>query len=45
MRALILRRMAILEAGVGGPIILGRPENGDVLRLEGSTSRAARHHR
>lgn len=35
MRALILRRMAILEAGVGGPIILGRPENGDVLRLEG----------
>jgi thioredoxin reductase (NADPH) len=35
MRALILRRMAILEAGVGGPIILGRPENGDVLRLGG----------
>ncbi len=35
MRALILRRMAILQAGVGGPIILGRPENGDVLRLEG----------
>jgi thioredoxin reductase (NADPH) len=34
-RALIWRRMAILEAGVGGPIILGRPENGDVLRLEG----------
>ena len=26
MRALILRRMAILQAGVGGPIILGRPE-------------------
>jgi thioredoxin reductase (NADPH) len=35
MRALILRRVAILEAGIGGPIILGRAENGDVLRLEG----------
>jgi thioredoxin reductase (NADPH) len=35
MRALILRRIAILESGVGGPIILGRAENGDVLRLEG----------
>jgi thioredoxin reductase (NADPH) len=35
MRALILRRVAILEASIGGPIILGRAENGDVLRLEG----------
>jgi thioredoxin reductase (NADPH) len=35
MRALILRRVAILEAGTGGPIILGRAENGDVLRLQG----------
>jgi thioredoxin reductase (NADPH) len=35
MRALILRRVAILQAGIGGPIILGRAENGDVLRLEG----------
>jgi thioredoxin reductase (NADPH) len=35
MRALILRRIAILEAGTGGPIILGRAENGDVLRLQG----------
>jgi thioredoxin reductase (NADPH) len=34
MRALILRRVAILQAGVGGPIILGRAENGDLLRLE-----------
>jgi len=35
MRALILRRVAILQAAIGGPIILGRAENGDVLRLEG----------
>jgi thioredoxin reductase (NADPH) len=34
MRALILRRVAILQAGIGGPIILGHAENGDVLRLE-----------
>jgi thioredoxin reductase (NADPH) len=33
MRALILRRMALLEEGSGGPIILGRAENRDVLRL------------
>jgi thioredoxin reductase (NADPH) len=34
MRALILRRVAILQSGTGGPIIVGRAENGDVLRLE-----------
>jgi thioredoxin reductase (NADPH) len=35
MRALILRRMGLLETGAGGPVIVGRPANGDVLRLEG----------
>jgi thioredoxin reductase (NADPH) len=35
MRALILRRVGLLETGAGGPVIVGRPENGDVLRLEG----------
>ena len=35
MRALILRRMGLLETGSGGPIIVGRADNGDVLRLEG----------
>jgi thioredoxin reductase (NADPH) len=35
MRALILRRVRILEAGAGGPIVLGRADNGDVLRLLG----------
>jgi thioredoxin reductase (NADPH) len=34
MRALILRRVGLLEIGAGGPIIVGRTENGDVLRLE-----------
>jgi thioredoxin reductase (NADPH) len=35
MRALILRRMGLLETGAGGPVIVGRSDNGDVLRLEG----------
>src|SRR5215469_11762893 len=34
MRALILRRMALLEVGAGGPVIIGHAEDGDVLRLE-----------
>jgi thioredoxin reductase (NADPH) len=33
MRALILRRVMLLEAGTGGPVIIGRLESGDVLRL------------
>jgi thioredoxin reductase (NADPH) len=44
MRALILRRMAILQSGFDGPIILGRVENGDVLRLEGFLRRNAQPH-
>jgi thioredoxin reductase (NADPH) len=35
MRALILRRVGLLETGAGGPVIVGRSQNGDVLRLEG----------
>src|SRR3984957_3893663 len=34
MRAFILRRVALLETGAGGPVIVGRAEDGDVLRLE-----------
>ena len=44
MRALILRRVAILQAGIGGPIILGGAENGDVLRLEGFLGRNGHPH-
>jgi thioredoxin reductase (NADPH) len=35
MRALILRRVGLLEMGAGGPVIVGRADNGDVLRLQG----------
>ena len=35
MRALILRRVGLIETGAGGPVIVGRAGNGDVLRLEG----------
>ena len=33
MRALILRRVGLLEAGSGGPVIIGRADDGNVLRL------------
>ena len=33
MRALILRRVGLIESGGGGPVIVGRADNGDVLRL------------
>jgi thioredoxin reductase (NADPH) len=41
MRALILRRMALLEVGAGGPVIIGHAEDGDVLRLESFLRRNA----
>jgi thioredoxin reductase (NADPH) len=34
MRAMILRRVALLEQGVGGPIVVGPADNRDVMRLE-----------
>lgn len=33
MRALILRRVGLIESGGGGPVIIGRENDGDVLRL------------
>ena len=39
MRALILRRMGLLETGAGGPIIVGPDDNPDVRRLEGFLAR------
>jgi len=33
MRALILRRVSLLETGTGGPVIIGSTGSGDVLRL------------
>lgn len=38
MRALILRRVGLIEAGAG-PVIVGAADDGDVLRLEGFLSR------
>jgi len=44
MRALILRRVGLIQTGAGGPVIVGRPGNGDVLRLEGFLSRNGHPH-
>jgi len=43
MRAMILRRMGLLEAGAG-PVIVGRADNGDVLRLRGFLRRNGQPH-
>jgi thioredoxin reductase (NADPH) len=39
MRALILRRVGILEKGTGGPIIVGHVNDGDALRLKSFLTR------
>jgi thioredoxin reductase (NADPH) len=39
MRALILRRVGLIETGGGGPVIVGRDGDGDVLRLVNFLSR------
>jgi len=39
MRALILRRVGLIQAGAGGPVIVGHAASGDVLRLQGFLSR------
>jgi thioredoxin reductase (NADPH) len=44
MRALILRRVGLIETGGGGPVIVGRSGNGDVLRLENFLRRNGHPH-
>jgi thioredoxin reductase (NADPH) len=44
MRALILRRVGLLDTGAGGPIIVGSADNADVLRLEGFLTRNGHPH-
>jgi thioredoxin reductase (NADPH) len=44
MRALILRRVGLLETGAGGPIIVGPAESGDVLRLDSFLRRNGHPH-
>jgi thioredoxin reductase (NADPH) len=45
MRALILRRVGLLESGTSGPVIVGRTGHGDVLRLGGFLDRNGHPHR
>ena len=44
MRALILRRIALIEAGAGGPVLIGAEDSPDVIRLQGFLSRNAYPH-
>jgi len=44
MRALILRRVGLLQQGIGGPIIVGRAGHRDVLRLVSFLSRNGHPH-
>ena len=44
-RALILRRVQLIQAGHGGPLIVGDPDNADVLRLAGFLRRAGLPHK
>src|SRR5437764_4078594 len=39
MRAMILRRVALIEAGTGGPVLIGDGNSPDVARLRGFLSR------
>jgi thioredoxin reductase (NADPH) len=43
MRALILRRVGLIESGVG-PVIIGPADNADVVRLEGFLTRNGHPH-
>lgn len=44
MRALILRRVALIEAGAGGPVLIGAENSPDVIRLQGFLARNAYPH-
>jgi thioredoxin reductase (NADPH) len=44
MRALILRRVGLLETGTGGPIVVGRSGQADMLRLENFLERNGHPH-
>src|SRR5580700_7058466 len=44
MRALILRRVALVETGAGGPVLIGPGSSPDVIRLQGFLARNAYPH-
>ncbi|WP_445491752.1 FAD-dependent oxidoreductase [Rhodopseudomonas sp. RCAM05734] len=39
MRALILRRVSLIQGGAGGPVLIGPPNAPDVIRLQGFLTR------
>jgi hypothetical protein len=41
MRALILRRVALIETGAGDPVLIAREDAPDVVRLQGFLARNA----
>jgi thioredoxin reductase (NADPH) len=44
MQALILRRVVLIEAGAGGPVLIGPETDPDVVRLQGFLARNAYPH-
>ena len=44
MRALILRRVALIEVSAGGPVLIGPESHPDVVRLQGFLARNAYPH-
>jgi thioredoxin reductase (NADPH) len=44
VRALILRRVALIESGASGPVLIGQPESPEVLRLQGFLRRNGQPH-
>src|SRR6476661_1050251 len=44
MRALILRRVSLIQAGVGGPVLIGPADSSDVIRLRGFLTRNGNPH-
>jgi thioredoxin reductase (NADPH) len=45
MRAFILRRVGLIEAGAGGPVLIGPPLEADLVRLQGFLARNGAPHR
>ena len=44
MRALILRRVLLIETRTGGPVLIGAPDHPDMVRLEGFLARNGHPH-